>query len=142
MQEFIAFGSHLMADCYSCDKDKLDNLDVVYTFLDQLPNLINMQKLIAPQVHRCVVGKEEDYGLSGFIIVLESHSVIHTFPLKNYLSLDVFSCKDFDPQIVINYAKETFNFEKYEQHLLNRGLEFPRNITLSKNIVERQRQEV
>lgn len=140
---FQAFGQQLTCDAYNCDKSLLNDFDVVYSFLDQLPNILEMHKMIQPQIYRCDAGKEEDYGVSGFIIITESHISFHSFPNKSYISIDIFSCKPFDTDIALDFIKKTFDVKgKIETYNLERGLEFPRNINLTKNIVTRQREEL
>lgn len=123
-----AFGLHLTLDGYGCDYDSLTSLDKIYEFLDKTPDLISMTKIMQPYVFKYTGKIPEDWGLSGFVLIAESHISIHTFPEKNYLSLDIFSCKRFDLLLCASHVKEYFQMERYELNVLNRGLEFPRNI--------------
>jgi S-adenosylmethionine decarboxylase len=128
-KEFIeAFGLHLTLDGYNCDYDSLINLDKVYSFLDETPNSIGMTKIMQPYVFKYQGKVPEDWGLSGFVLIAESHISIHTFPDKLYLSIDIFSCKRFDLLLAANKAKKCFGIKKYESHVLNRGIEFPREV--------------
>lgn len=136
------FGQHLMVDGYNGNKYKLQDLDLVYSFLNNLPIILYMTKIMPPYVFKYHGEKKEDWGISGVVIIAESHVSLHTFPEKQYLSCDVFSCKEFNSNIVQKYIKDIFRIEKTEINLLNRGLEFPRNINLTKNIVTRQREEL
>jgi len=58
------------------------------------------------------------------VLIAESHISIHTFPDRCYVNIDIFSCKDFDPEQAIRDLKDTFEFDKLDTHLLNRGLEY------------------
>lgn len=139
MNELVCFGHHLMVDAYTRFRENLENIDLIYEFLDVLPNRINMTKIMNPYVFYYDAKKEEDSGISGFVIIAESHISIHTFPNKNYLSIDVFSCKEFNTDLVKTYTYDLFDVHKMEVNELNRGLEFPRNINLVKNIVVQER---
>jgi len=92
-----------------------------------------------PYVFRYEAEKPEDWGISGFVLIAESHISIHTFPDKNYLSLDIFSCKEFDSDHAISHVNNLFGVQKSEVKLLDRGLEFPKDIRRTAHIVQEER---
>ena len=47
-------------------------------------------KIMPPYVFRYHGEVPEDWGVSGVVLIAESHISIHTFPDKGYLSLDIF----------------------------------------------------
>ncbi len=134
-----AFGLHLTLDGYGCSYEQLTNLDLIYQFLDQCPDLIHMTKIMPPYVFKYHGKVPEDWGLSGFVLIAESHISIHTFPDRGYLSLDIFSCKDFDYNQAIAYASQLFGISRYEHNLLDRGLEFPRDVPSVEHIIRQER---
>ena len=89
----VGFGLHLTLDGYECSYERLTNLDAIYEFLDTCPDMIHMTKIMPPYVFKYHGKVPDDWGLSGFVLIAESHISIHTFPERNYLSLDIFSCK-------------------------------------------------
>ena len=96
----IGFGPHLMLDGYGCAKRKLQDLNLIYRILDELPTRIGMTKIMPPYVFKYSGVKPEDWGLSGFVLIAESHISIHTFAEHKRFHLDVFSCKPFDAEMV------------------------------------------
>ncbi len=138
----VGFGQHLMVDGYGCNQSHLRDIGLIYNFLDECPERIKMTKIMPPYVFKYEGITPEDWGISGFVLIAESHISIHTFPEKGYLSLDVFSCKNFDVNDTINYLKTTFLVKKYEKKLLNRGAEFPRQIRLAKGLVTEDRLKI
>ena len=64
--------------------------------------------------------EKEESGITGFIIIADSHISVHTYPFKKSLYLDLFSCKGFDFKQVINYIKERFKPEKLAKKLIKR----------------------
>ncbi|MCD6505286.1 adenosylmethionine decarboxylase [Candidatus Poribacteria bacterium] len=136
------FGPHLILDGYECNREKLSDLDFIYRFLDVLPEKIEMSKIAPPYVTRYTAGKPEDWGISGFVIIAESHISIHTFPEKLYLSVDVFSCKPFDTSIAIKLTEEWFEIGRMEYQVLDRGRDFPHDIFLSARVVNKDRQKI
>ena len=133
------FGQHLTLDGYGCNRQHLESIEQIYSFLDEYPQQIQMTKIMPPYVFKYSGLKPEDWGISGFVLIAESHISIHTFPEKDYLSLDIFSCKPFDISMAIINIKDKFEIKKCEQHILNRGLEFPKQIMLAKGIVNQDR---
>lgn len=135
----FGFGVHLMLDGYGCDRSKLEDLSLIASFLDEYPAKMDMTKIMPPYVFRYNGAVPEDWGVSGFVLIAESHISIHTFPEKNYLSLDMFSCKPFDTQAAAETIKRHFGIQKCELHVLDRGQEFPNNIQASAQIVRMDR---
>jgi len=136
------FGQHLMLDGYGCDRDKLVDLNGIYDFLSRYPDEIQMTKIMPPYVFKYSGKVPEDWGISGFVLIAESHISIHTFPDKLYLSLDIFSCKAFDANLAIRHIKDIFSIEKMEIKLLNRGHEFPRIIRSVQQFIKNERSQM
>ena len=138
------FGPHLMLDCYGCDENKLKDLDFVLRFLDELPTTIDMHKIADPYAVY-YPGRSDSFdkgGVSAIVIIAESHISIHTFPANNYMSVDIFSCKIFDIEKAIDYITKAFGAKKFEKRILNRGLEFPKNVNRAMKIVKKQREKI
>ncbi len=133
------FGQHLMIDGYSSDSNKLKDIEFIYNFLDTFPDRISMTKIMPPYVFKYIGKKPEDWGLSGVVLIAESHISIHTFPSKQFLSIDIFSCKKFDSKDSICFVEDIFDLKKIEVNLLDRGLEFPKDIRLATDIVYKER---
>lgn len=45
-------------------------------------------------------------GVSGVVIISESHLTIHSFPEHGYASIDVYTCGDLDPNVAADYIAE------------------------------------
>lgn len=67
-------------------------------------------------------------GVSGVVLIAESHIAIHTYPEKEYFTVDIFSCKEFDLEKAKEYIIDKFKVKRYEFHHIDRGLEFPRSM--------------
>jgi len=136
----IGFGPHLMVDGYKGNYSKLASVETITNFLDTLPEKIGMTKIMPPYVFKYDGGdKPEDWGVSGFVIIAESHISIHTFPEKGYFSIDIFSCKDFNMDEALDFIKNYFETEDLEIRTTQRGTEFPRDISIATSITEAQR---
>ena len=75
-------------------------------------------------------------------LLLKAISSIHTFPDRGYLSLDIFSCKDFDYQQAVDYVTELFGLTHHEINLLDRGLEFPREVRTVERLLRQERKQM
>lgn len=137
-----AFGLHLTLDGYEGNQEQLANLDTIYEFLEHCPDLIHMTKIMPPYVFKYHGKVPEDWGVSGFVLIAESHISIHTFPDRAYLSLDIFSCKDFDYQQAVAYVSELFGISRHEINLLDRGLEFPKEVKTVANFMRQERSQM
>lgn len=135
----FGFGVHLMMDGYGCDRAVLEDIKFIYDFLDEYPDQMDMTKIMPPYVFRYNGSVPEDWGISGFVLIAESHISIHTFPDKQYLSLDMFSCKPFDTDEAVETVRRHFKMQKYEKRVLDRGQEFPNTIRESAQVVRMDR---
>ncbi len=108
---------HLILDCSECPREKLADLELIYSFLDTFPPKIQMTKIATPQIVRYMAKKHIDWGISGFILIAESHISIHTFPERGSCNLDIFSCKPFDIKKTIAYIKEQFQPKRIKTNL-------------------------
>ena len=115
---------HLIIDGFGANRKMLESEDIIYDLLDRYPSQIGMTKVAPPQVYKYVGSEPEDWGISGFVLIAESHISIHTFPDRCYVNIDIFSCKDFDSEYAIQELKAIFEFDEIQKYLLNRGLEY------------------
>jgi S-adenosylmethionine decarboxylase len=115
---------HLIIDGFGANRKMLESEDMIYDLLDRYPSQIGMTKVAPPQVFKYIGSKPEDWGISGFVLIAESHISIHTFPERRYVNIDIFSCKDFDSEYAIQELKAIFEFDEIQKYLLNRGLEY------------------
>jgi len=121
---------HLIIDGFGSNPKLLESEELLYQLLDDYPAQIGMTKVAPPRVFRFVGSKPEDWGISGFVLIAESHISIHTFPERGYVNIDVFSCKDFDSEQAIKDLQARFELTKLRSYLLNRGLEYSHMETL------------
>ncbi len=115
---------HLVIDGYGGDVEKMWDQELVRDFLDKFPSKLAMTPITEPKVLKYIGDNVEDAGVSGFVIIAESHISIHTFPYRQYVNIDIFSCKSFDDQRALAEAKQLFDLTEVKTWLLDRGLEW------------------
>jgi len=113
---------HVTIDAFG-DSELLNDLHYVYRFLEQMPLDIGMKPLMPPMTliyDKCRDDKE--WGVTGFVIIAESHVSIHTYPFKKYLTMDVYSCKGFSMKEVVKLATSWFKLSNVKVNVLHRGI--------------------
>lgn len=124
----MTFGPHLTLDLKGCPAMDLLGLDMVSMYLRQLVSLVDMTPIAPPYVFYYAGKVPKDHGVTGTLIIAESHISIHTFPEREgYAFIDIFSCKPFDTKFAIEFTKNYWRPEEMEVNLVERGKLFPRD---------------
>lgn len=113
---------HVIIDGYGGDPDQLSDENVVRVILDQYPEMMGMTKITQPKVLEYRGTKPEDWGVSGYVMIAESHISMHTFPERGLVWADIFSCKDFDAAPVLADFKRRFGLQTLDVRTLERNL--------------------
>lgn len=139
------FGPHLTLDLYGCDKQKLNDRDFIFGMLNEMPEMLGMHKFSAPMVSD-IPAQQNSFdkgGITGFVILVESHLSIHTFPADGYVSFDIFSCKYFSEDNAVKYMMEKLGAARVELNRIERGRDFvkhyPRNVQKASAIARKER---
>lgn len=119
---------HITIDGFGGNPALLGNEELVRNLLDRYPDEIGMTKITQPHVFEYHGEKPEDWGVSGFVIIAESHIAFHTFPEHGQIWVDIFSCKGFDETPAIGLIVDAFDLQSTRIHKLERGLEYPHSV--------------
>ena len=115
-----ALGRHILAEYYSCDISALDNI----TFLENcMRHAVEASgaTIIDTKFHQF-----SPYGVSGVIVIAESHMAIHTWPEYGYAAIDFFTCGDrVDPWKAFDHMNRTLKPVNYSTKEIKRGLLAP-----------------
>lgn len=133
---------HVTIDGFGGNPAQLGNLELVRNLLDRYPDEIGMTKISVPNVFEYSGVKPEDWGVSGFVLIAESHIAVHTFPEHRQVWVDIFSCKGFDEIPAINKIVDAFSLQRTRVHKLERGLEYPHDVDASVPLNRAERREV
>ena len=114
---------HVIIDGYGGDPDQLSDENLVRVIMDSYPEMMGMTKITQPKVLEYRGTKPEDWGVSGYVMIAESHISMHTFPERGLVWADIFSCKDFDPVPVLEDFKRRFGLQTLDVRTLERNLE-------------------
>ncbi len=120
------FGEHFMLDGYQGSAQWLNDKERVTRALTELPDILGMRKLSAPEVYFAKGNDIKDCGgWSGVVVIEESHISIHTFPGTGFVSIDAYTCRNgMDCQTIAGYFQELFGLLRLETHFVRRGKQF------------------
>jgi S-adenosylmethionine decarboxylase len=111
-----AVGKHLLVDFIACNGELLKKVD----FIDKI--MFEAAKIAKATIVGKFFKQFEPYGVSGVIVIAESHFTMHTWPEHNLASVDFFSCTDeVDMQGAITYLKEKLEAKEHISTEISRG---------------------
>lgn len=121
------FGVHLMLDGYGAAPHLLADAARLRSLLDRLPGDMGMHPISEPLVVEVGPKNRKDPGgLSGFVLIAESHISFHTFPSRGFVTIDVYTCQnDLDIAGVTDILKAAFAIAEADVHVQQRGLRYP-----------------
>jgi S-adenosylmethionine decarboxylase len=112
-----ALGRHLLLELFDCDFDAISNLETVKHAL------VEAAKRAHATIVDVVFHEFNPFGVSGVVVIAESHLSIHTWPEHRYAAVDIFSCGDvLKPEVAANYLVEQFGAERTSVVELQRGM--------------------
>ncbi|MBN1412909.1 MAG: adenosylmethionine decarboxylase [Spirochaetales bacterium] len=111
-------GRHILIELFECSHEKLKNRDFIEKVL----------KEAAAHANATVVSENfynfDVHGISGVLLIKESHITIHTWPEYGYAAIDLFTCgKETKPWLAFDFLKEEFEAKRDIVLELKRGLE-------------------
>ena len=113
---------HLLMDGYSDDVAALSKPSLVRRLLKSLPKKLGMTEISRAKVIDYKAKNPKDSGVTGNIMLAESHITIHTFPNRGYVAIDVFSCKPFRTRKVTAQLKKEFSMGKADVRVIGRKM--------------------
>jgi len=112
------WGKHLILDAAGCSPKMIGNPVVVSSFARSLVKRIDMVPYGDPQVVMCGSGNKK--GCTLIQLIETSNIAAHFVEENNSMYLDVFSCKDFDPQVVKDTVSEYFDAKRFRTKVMLR----------------------
>ncbi len=110
-------GRHILAEFLGCTPGALDDMKEVER------TMVEAALQAGAEVREVAFHKFSPQGVSGVVIISESHLAIHTWPETNYASIDVFTCGDrVDPWDAYAYLKEKFGASDTSVTSIERGM--------------------
>ncbi|MCL5788266.1 MAG: adenosylmethionine decarboxylase [Candidatus Marsarchaeota archaeon] len=109
-------GIHLLAELYGCDRDATSDLETV-------------RRAMRKAAHASGSSVVSEHfiplhpGVTGVIVVMESHLSVHTWPESGYASVDVYTCGlKRDPEASLLVIRDAFNPKYIQTMTVERGV--------------------
>src|SRR2546423_253537 len=110
-------GRNLMREMCDCGPDANNSLETVKG------GLIEAAKRAQATIVDVVFHEFNPFGISGVVVIAESHLAIHTWPEYRYAAVDIFSCGEvLQPEVAANYLVEQFAAERTSIVEMQRGM--------------------
>lgn len=112
-----ALGRQILVEFYDCDQSKINDVSYIENSLIQATKA-SQATIISHNFH-----KFSPYGISGVVVIAESHVTIHTWPEYNYAAVDIFTCGEtIDPWVIQEELKNYFESKSVSSMEMKRGL--------------------
>lgn len=109
-------GRHILVEFYNCDQGILADHEMIEKVMNEAA-LVSKATIVNSVFHHF-----NPYGVSGAVIIAESHLTIHTWPEYGYAAVDLFTCGDsVNPWIAFEYLSDKLLAEKWETSEVPRG---------------------
>jgi S-adenosylmethionine decarboxylase len=118
------FGPHLTLDLKKCSKERLVDKDFIKGLLQNIPVKLGLKLISEPEVLTYLDKFASTPGVTGFVVLAESHFSIHTFPDSKYAFVDLFSCRDFDHEVAKDMIVDAMKAGSFEVNVIMRGKDF------------------
>ena len=110
-------GRHILIEFYNCDEEILKNPTLIKEHMNEAARIANAT------IVESVFHHFNPYGVSGAVIISESHLAIHTWPEYGYAAVDVFTCGDkIDPLTAFKFLEDVFKSDRSESIEVPRGM--------------------
>mgnify|MGYP001591339668 FL=1 len=112
-----ALGRHLLLELFDCDDAVIGNLEFVKAAM------IKAAKRAQATIIDVIFHEFNPFGISGVIVIAESHLTIHTWPEYRYAAVDIFTCGETtNPDAAASYLAEAFGAERTSVVEMQRGM--------------------
>ncbi|MEM0143468.1 MAG: adenosylmethionine decarboxylase [Candidatus Parvarchaeum sp.] len=114
----VVVGHHAILDFHGVSVGVLNYVEPLRTVMRKVAEEAKMH-ILAEDYHQF-----SPVGASGIILVEESHIAYHSYPESNLLTVDIYSCGDYEAFMNgVNYLIKILDGD-VEMHILKRGEEF------------------
>lgn len=116
-RELHALGTHLLVELRDCDPEILKNLSKVKEAM------VSAAKEAKATIIDVSFHEFNPFGISGMVVIAESHLSIHTWPEYGYAAVDIFTCGDIiKPEVAANYLINQFESKNPSIVEMKRGI--------------------
>ncbi len=112
-----SLGRHILVEFYHCSQDVLNNVQQVREMMLEATHRSGAT-MVTENFHHF-----SPYGVSGVVVIAESHLTIHTWPEYSYAAVDLFTCGEtVDPWVAFDILKKGLECQETQYNELRRGI--------------------
>jgi S-adenosylmethionine decarboxylase len=117
-QEMLqSLGNHLIVELYDCCPDAINNVQFVEAAMKKAVSVSGATMV------QSVIHEFSPHGVSGVIVIEESHFTVHTWPEYGYCALDIFTCgTEVDYYSALHHLKDAFSAKNLSVSEIKRGI--------------------
>lgn len=117
MVEQRQLGNHLLIEYYNCDDEILKDTSLIERYM------IEAAKIAQATIVESVFHTFSPWGVSGVIVIKESHLAIHTWPEYRYAAVDLFTCGNtIKLWIAFKFLEEKLKAKRFDLMEVSRGI--------------------
>ncbi|MDZ4723253.1 MAG: adenosylmethionine decarboxylase [candidate division Zixibacteria bacterium] len=110
-------GRHLIVEFVDCDREILDDSPALEEFMNEAV------RRSGATIVRSVFHRYNPHGVSGVVVIAESHLSIHSWPEYGYAAVDFFTCgESVDPYKAFEYMRSALKAGNVTVTDLKRGI--------------------
>ena len=111
----MPLGKQIILELYQCNAKKLSNPQFIEEVMQQAATAMGAT-IVTSAFHHFAPN-----GVSGVVVIQESHLTIHTWPEHHYAAIDIFTCGDIEIQAGVAHLVEVFEAREQSEQILERG---------------------
>ena len=112
-----ALGTHLLVELRDCNPEILKSLEKVRNAL------VSAAKEARATIVDISFHEFNPFGISGVVVIAESHLTIHTWPEYNYAAVDIFTCGEvIKPEVAASFLINQFESKSPSVVEIKRGI--------------------
>jgi len=116
-QQTAALAKHLLVEYYECNTDKIRDAD----FIEKM--MLDASQVTGMKISDCIIHSFAPWGVSGAVVMGESHLTIHTWGEFNFASVDLYtSGENADPWQEFNYLAKALESKNFSVMEFKRGV--------------------
>jgi S-adenosylmethionine decarboxylase len=116
--QYLPRGQHLLADLTGVAADRLNDPGAMEQLLRRAAAAAGATVLSSNFHH---FGHRE--GVTGVVLLAESHISIHTWPESGFAALDIFMCGSTHPEAALRVIQSGLQAKHCDEHIVVRGAE-------------------
>ena len=114
-----SLGRHILAEFYDCDPEMINDPGAVERVMREAA------EISGATIVQSVFHMFSPHGVSGVVVVAESHLAVHTWPEYGYAAVDYFSCGPVDSEAAVRHLRGALGAETFEIQEIARGALLP-----------------